>query len=131
MINNYDVQYSMKNIKSNMVKEKAYQFALLIIQLYKELCDKKEFVLSKQLLRSGTSIGANVEEATAAQSKKEFISKMSVASKEARETHYWLRLLKDSNVYSEIRLTEAIDEVETLIKLLTSIVKTSQANINS
>ena len=131
MINNYDVQYSMKNIKSNMVKEKAYQFALLIIQLYKELCDKKEFVLSKQLLRSGTSIGANVEEATAAQSKKEFISKMSVASKEARETHYWLRLLKDSDIHSGIRLTEAIDEAETLIKILTSIVKTSQANIKS
>jgi len=66
----------MKNMKSNIVKEKTYQFALLIIQLYKELRDKKEFVLSKQLLRSGTSIGANVEEATAAQSKKEFISKM-------------------------------------------------------
>ena len=121
----------MKNMKSNIVKEKTYQFALLIIQLYKELSDKKEFVLSKQLLRSGTSVGANVEEATAAQSKKEFISKMSVASKEARETHYWLRLLKDSNVYSGICLTEAIDEVETLIKLLTSIVKTSQASINS
>jgi len=62
-------------VKPNIVKEKAYQFALLIIQVYKGLCDRKEFVLSKQLLRSGTSIGANVEEATAAQSKKEFISK--------------------------------------------------------
>jgi len=118
-------------MKQNIVQDKAYQFALRIIQVYKELCDRKEFVLSKQLLRSGTSIGANVEEATAAQSKKEFISKMSIASKEARETHYWLRLLTDSNTYSGIHLTEAINEAEELVKILTAIVKTSQTNINA
>jgi len=74
--------------KPNIIKDKTYNFALKIIQLYQELRNQKEFVLSKQLLRSGTSIGANVEEGTAAQSRKDFISKMAIASKEARETHY-------------------------------------------
>ena len=101
----------------------------MIIRLYKELCVNNEYVVSRQLLRSGTSIGANVEEATAAQSKKDFISKMSIASKEARETRYWLRLLKDSNICSRINYTEAINESDELIKILTAIVKTSQKNL--
>ena len=101
----------------------------MIIRLYKELCVNNEYVVSRQLLRSGTSIGANVEEATAAQSKKDFISKMSIASKEARETRYWLRLLKDSNICSRINYIEAINESDELIKILTAIVKTSQKNL--
>ena len=101
----------------------------MIIRLYKELCVNNEYVVSRQLLRSGTSIGANVEEATAAQIKKDFISKMSIASKEARETRYWLRLLKDSNICSRINYTEAINESDELIKILTAIVKTSQKNL--
>ena len=119
----------MKDIKSNIIRDRSYKFALMIIQLYKDLHANKEYVLSRQLLRSGTSIGANVEEATAAQSKKDFISKMSIASKEARETRYWLRLLKDSNICSRINYIEAINESDELIKILTAIVKTSQKNL--
>jgi len=87
--------------------------------------EKKEYVLSKQLLRSGTSIGANIEEAQAAQSKKDFISKMSIVSKEARESHYWLRLLKYGKFISK---DDLLDDCEELIKLLTSIVKSSENN---
>lgn len=78
------------------------------------------------MLKSGTSIGANVEEATAAQSKKDFISKMSIASKEARETNYWLRLLKDSKICNDINLGKHLDESEEIVKIITAIVKTSQ-----
>ena len=112
--------------KPNIIKEKTYQFALRIIGFYAELVKDKEFVLSKQLLRAGTSIGANVEEATAAQSRKDFISKMAIASKEARETHYWLRLLRDSKIYDGMELFRLIEESEEIIKILTSIVKTAQ-----
>lgn len=81
----------MKN--QSLIQKRSFDFALLIIKLYQFLSAKNEFVLSKQILKSATSIGANVEEATAGQSKKDFITKMSIASKEARETKYWLRLL--------------------------------------
>lgn len=112
--------------KSNIIKEKTYQFALDIITLYKKMRDQKEFILSKQVVRSGTSIGANVEEASAAQSRKDFISKMAISSKEARETNYWLRLLRDSKLCGEIDYSELIKKSEEIIKILTSIVKTSQ-----
>jgi four helix bundle protein len=112
--------------KPNVIREKSYQFALKIMSLYSEMNGQKEYVLSKQLLRSGTSIGANVTEATAAQSRKDFISKMSISSKEARETHYWLRLLKDSDLFKEIDFSSALADCEELIKILTSIVKTAQ-----
>jgi len=112
--------------RPNIIKEKSYQFALDIIHLYTQLKQHKEFVLSKQLLRSGTSIGANIEEATAAQSRKDFISKMSISSKEARETNYWLRLLRDSNICESIDYSDLIRDSEEIIKILTSIVKTSQ-----
>ncbi len=82
----------------NIILSKSFDFALKIIELYKQMTEQKEFILSKQLLRSGTSIGANVEEATAAYSKKDFAAKMSIASKEARETRYWLKLIKNSNL---------------------------------
>ena len=82
----------------NKIQEMSFDFSLQIIQLYKILVENKEFVLSKQLLRSGTSIGANIEEAIAAQSRRDFISKMSIASKEARETRYWIRLLDKSKL---------------------------------
>jgi len=80
--------------------------------------------MAGQLLRCGTSIGANIEEALAGQSKKDFLSKMSIASKEARETNYWLRLLRDSDILDERQSTSILEESEELIKLLTSIVKT-------
>lgn len=104
----------------------SYNFALDIIKVYKQMLNQSEFVLSKQLIRSGTSIGANVEEATAAQSRKDFISKMSISSKEARETNYWLKLLRDSKLCDDIDFSHLIKESEEIIKILTSIVKTSQ-----
>ena len=109
--------------KPNIIKDKTYKFALEIIFLYKKMRDQNEFILSKQVIRSGTSIGANVEEAIAAQSRKDFISKMSISSKEARETNYWLRLLRDSNLCEGIDYTELIKGSEEIIKILTSIVK--------
>ena len=116
--------------KSNIIKEKTYQFALDIINLYRMMQKQNEFVLSKQLVRSGTSIGANVEEASAAQSRKDFISKMAISSKEARETSYWLRLFRDSKLCDKIDYSKLINESEEIIKILTSIVKTSQKQLN-
>jgi four helix bundle protein len=116
-------------LKENLIQSKSFYFALKIIKLYKILKLEKEFVLSKQLLRAGTSIGANVNEAEAAQSKEDFIHKMSIASKEARETRYWLQLLQTSKLV-DLDLTDFIEEVNSLIGLLTSIVKTSQLNHN-
>lgn len=115
-------------MRPNVIKEKSYQFALEVICLYKALHVQNEYVLSKQLVRAGTSIGANVEEATAAQSRKDFISKMSIASKEARETRYWLRLLRDSKISDKIDFSGSLKKSEEIINLLTSIVKTTQQN---
>jgi four helix bundle protein len=112
-------------MKENVIQSKAFQFSLLIIELYKKLIIEKEFILSKQLLRSATSIGANIEEANAGISKKEFISKLSISSKEARETRYWLRLYQESNLTSII-VEKELEAVEEIIRILTAIVKTSQ-----
>ncbi|MBN2825663.1 MAG: four helix bundle protein [Campylobacterales bacterium] len=117
--------------KDNLIVGKSYQFALMVIELYKFLTDnKREYVLSKQLLRSGTSIGANVNEAQAAISKKDFIAKMSIASKEARESKYWLLLLRDSNYIdnNKSKVEALFHEIDSIIKILTSIVKTGQNN---
>ena len=111
--------------KQNVIKEKSFIFALDVIKLCRTMANQKEFVLSKQLLRSGTSIGANVEEATAAQSRKDFISKMSIASKEARESNYWLRLLKDSKLFQSSDLDRLLNDSLEIIKILTAIVKTT------
>ena len=108
------------------IDERTFDFALEIIALYKFLVSNKEYVLSKQVLRSGTSIGANVQEAQAAQSKADFISKMSIASKEARETKYWLRLLSESGYLNDyVRKTEIFNDVDSIINIITKIVKTS------
>ncbi|MEX1326949.1 MAG: four helix bundle protein [Desulfobacterales bacterium] len=117
--------------KSNIIKERTYKFALEIIFLFKRMLAQNEFILSKQLIKSGTSIGANVEEATAAQSRKDFISKMAISSKEAREKNYWLRLLRDSNLCEGIDYTELIKESEEIKAILTSIVKTTSKRDNS
>ncbi len=109
----------------SIIQGKSFEFALEIISLYKKLQAQKEFVLSKQLLRSGTSIGANVEEATAAQSRRDFLSKMSIASKEARETKYWLRLLQESDL-ATIDLKSEIAHIDEIIRILTAIVKTTK-----
>jgi four helix bundle protein len=115
-------------MKENIIKEKSFQFALSIVKLYQQLVLNKEYVLSKQLLRSGTSIGANIEEATAAISKKDFIAKMSISSKEARETKYWLLLLQKSQIV-QLDFSSYLTEVEQIINILTAIVKTSQQNV--
>lgn len=115
-------------MEKSIVKEKSYKFALEIIKLYKFLIKQNEYILSKQLLKSGTSIGANVEEALAGQSRADFLSKMSIASKEARETNYWLRLLRDGEIIDRKRLYPLLTESESLIRILTSIVKTTSTN---
>ncbi len=114
--------------EENLIKEKTYSFALEIVKLYRYLSiEKKEFVLSKQILRSGTSIGANIEEAQASQSRKDFLSKISIASKEARETLYWLKLLNDSNYIQNYSYREVLlDEITSIINILTRIIKTLQ-----
>jgi len=116
-------------MKESVIKTKSFNFALSIIDLYKLLNDKKEYVLSKQILRSGTSIGANIEEASAAQTKKDFVYKMSISSKEARETLYWLKLIQYSEIIPDANFDKLYEDVEELIKILTAIVKTTQANL--
>ena len=119
----------MTEKKENIVMNKSYAFALRIIKLYKHLiADQKEFVLSKQVLRSGTSIGALVKEAEHAQSKADFINKMNIALKEVNETEYWLMLLRDSDYLDEKSFTSIHSDCVELIKLLASIVKTSKQN---
>ena len=108
----------------NIIQKKSYDFAVRIIKLYKYLVEnEKEFVLSKQLLRCGTSIGANVEEAIGAQSRKDFFAKLTIAYKEARETHYWIRLLADTN-FINLQMKESLmKDVEELLKIIGSIQK--------
>jgi four helix bundle protein len=115
-------------ISDNLIVNKSFDFSLMIIELYSKLQKENEFIISKQILRSGTSIGANVVEASAAFSKKDFIYKMAISSKEARETKYWLKLLEKSKL-TNIDVNEMIEEVNHLINILTKIVKTSQDNL--
>ena len=119
-------------IKKDSVRDKSYAFALRMIKMYQHLTkDKQEFILSKQVLRSGTSIGANIEEASGAQSNKDFLAKMTIAYKEARETHYWLRLLHDSGYFTENAAISILNDCEELLKMLASIKKTTQSRLNS
>jgi len=114
------------------IAERSFGFALLIIETYKFLIKEKEFVLSKQLLESGTSIGANVHEAQAAQSKKDFTAKMAIASKEARETQYWLRLLdKSGYLFGFEKKGELFSEILAITNILTKIVKTSKQSLEN
>jgi len=113
--------------EKNVVREKSYAFALRIIKAYKYLSQEhREFVLSKQVLRSGTSIGALVKESEHAQSRADFINKLNIALKEANETEYWLMLLKDSEYLDEKTFTSIHKDCDELISLLVSIVKTSK-----
>jgi four helix bundle protein len=118
-------------VKDNIILDKSFDFAIRVIKLYKHLCDdKKEYILSKQLIRSGTSIGANINEAQAGQSKRDFIAKMSIASKEARESKYWIDLLIKTDYLNinETHVRSLLNDIEEIVKLLTSIVKSSQEN---
>jgi four helix bundle protein len=113
-------------MKESIIKDKSYAFALRIISMARWLREQKEYDLASQVLRAGTSIGANVEEAQAAVSRPEFTVKMAIASKEARETHYWLRLLRDSKIVPVARIDPLTGEALELIRILTAIVKTAQ-----
>ncbi|WBV53090.1 four helix bundle protein [Chryseobacterium gambrini] len=114
--------------EDNLIQIKTFEFALKIIKFYIQCKSQNEFILSKQILRCGTSIGANVEEGIAAQSKKDFISKLSIANKEARETRYWLRLYQSSNLV-QIEIDSYLQEIESIINILTKIIKTSSENL--
>jgi four helix bundle protein len=107
------------------IYQKSHVFSLQVIELYKVLQNQRELVISKQLLASATSVGANIREASAASSKKDFINKMSIASKEARESQYWLELVKDSNLIS-YDLENLISLNKEIIKILNSIILTSK-----
>ena len=113
-------------MKESIIKEKSYLFALRIIGLARWLRGQREYEMGSQVLRAGTSIGANVEEALAGVSRRDFVVKMAVASKEARETNYWLRLLRDSNIVPSARMSPLLDESLELVRILTAIVKTGQ-----
>ena len=118
-------------MKESVLMSKTFKFSKKIIKLYKALTsEQREFILSKQLLRSGTSIGANVREGKYAQSEKDFISKLSIALKEAAETEYWLELLKDDYLSAE-EITSIHNDLIEIIKILTSIINTMKNKLNS
>ncbi len=122
-MNNYELRitnYEMK--EDNLIQQKSFAFALRIVRLFRFLTEEmKEFVLAKQVMRSGTSIGANIEEAIGAQSQRDFLSKISIAYKEARETKYWLNLLKASNYLDTDLADSLLLDTEELLKILGSI----------
>lgn len=107
--------------KDNLIQQKSFEFSLLIINLFKELQKEREFIISRQVLRSGTSIGANVEEAIAAQSRKDFVHKLSISSKEARG------LLKEGNL-TTINVSNHLHEIEQIVNILSSIIKRTKEN---
>jgi four helix bundle protein len=116
-------------MKENVLLEKSFAFAVRVVKAYKYLAEeKKEFILSKQFLRSGTSIGSNSEEAVGGQSKADFVSKLSVAYKEARETRYWIRLLKATNYFDDTQAKSLLDDIEELLRIIGSIQISSKNN---
>ena len=111
-------------MKDNIIADKTKKFALRIVKLYKYLCDeKKEFIMSKQILKSGTSIGANVKESECAQSRDDFYSKLNIALKEAAETEYWLELLYESEYIEQVHFDSIYDDCKEIIRILTAITK--------
>ena len=115
--------------QDNLIQIKSYDFAIRIVKLYRYLIDKKkEFVLSKQILRSGTSIGANIEEALGGQSRPDFIAKLSVAYKEARETHYWIRILRDTNYITSKQASSILADIDEIRKIIAKTQITSKNN---
>ena len=120
------------NNKDNIVQVKSYNFAIRIIGLYKHLIEsKKEYTLSRQILKSGTSIGSNVEEAIGGTTKKDFSAKIQISYREARETKYWLRLLKDTDFVESKLADSLIVDCNELIKILSSIHLTASKNIHN
>jgi len=116
--------------QNNIVQEKSFAFAVRIINLYKYLTEQKqEYILSKQILRSGTSIGANIEESIGGQSDKDFLSKISISYKETRETIYWLKLLKETDYISEKMYNSTFADAEELCKIIGKIQTTIKKNV--
>ncbi len=119
-------------MKENIIKNKSFDFAVRIVKLYQYLCEqKKEFVLAKQLLRAGTSVGAMVREAEHAESKTDFKHKMAIAQKEINETIYWLELLKETDYLTKEQFESINSDATGIIKLITSILKTTKSNTNN
>ena len=132
VFNNFYKLKAVVAMKQNIVQEKSFAFAVRIVNLYKYLTiEKKEYIMSKQLLKSGTSIGANIEEAIGAQSKKEFYSKMSISFKEVRESHYWIRLMEETGYLKENESKSILEDLQEILKLITSIQKTTKKNLSS
>ncbi len=121
-----DEEINKIDMKENLIVNKTYDFAIKIVRLSQKLQKQKEFILSKQLLRSGTSIGANVEEAIGGISKKEFRAKMSISYKEARETNYWLRILKDTGYIDSQEFNQLTIEITCILKILYKIIASSK-----
>ncbi|MCR9132939.1 MAG: four helix bundle protein [bacterium] len=116
----------------NVIQHKSYKFARRIILLHKFLIDKyREYDVSRQVLRSGTSIGANVEEAIGGTTKKDFKYKMSIAYREARETHYWIRLLRDTDYITHEMSGSMLNDCDELLKILGSIIKSTRFSLNN
>ena len=116
--------------QENIIQTKSYEFSIKVVNLYRFLSEeKREYVLSKQLLRSGTSIGANVEEGIGGQSAKDFFAKLNIAYKEARESHYWLRLLKDTGYLEVEKATGYINDCDELLRIIGSIIKTMKTKL--
>ncbi len=119
-------------MKENIIKTKSFQFAIRIVKLYQHLqAEKKEYVLSKQLMRSGTNPGAMVREAEHSQSKADFIHKFSIAQKEINETIYWLELLNATNYLTKKEFESINKDAVEIIKLITSIIKSTKATVNN
>lgn len=115
--------------KENIILTKTYNFAIRIVRLYQYLCrEKKEFELSKQVLRSGTSIGSNAEEAVGGLSRKDFLAKLGVSYRETRETRYWLRLLRDTDYISAEQAQSMLDDAEEILRIITAIQKSTKDN---
>ncbi|MDD5362168.1 MAG: four helix bundle protein [Ignavibacteria bacterium] len=116
-------------MKENVVLDKFYNFSVWIVRLYQYLCNKKkEHNLSKQILRSGTSVGANVEEAIGGVSKKDFLNKLSIANKEVRETSFWLRILKDTGYINQVMFDSVYKDCDEVSRIIFSIIRTSRKN---
>lgn len=118
----------MEKARENVVREKSFRFALRVVKLYQYLCERRrEFVMSKQLLRSGTAIGALVREAEQAESRRDFVHKMAIALKEANESEYWIQLLSESGYLGQKSSDSIQADLTELLKLLTAIIKTTKS----
>lgn len=120
----------METKRENPLKDKSYAFALKVVKTGKFLIkENHEYILSKQFIRSGTSVGSNIEEANQAESKEDFIHKLSISNKEAHETHFWTRLLRDSDELTEQQASGLLSDCEELLKMLTASIKTTKRRL--